>query len=98
MDAFFVTVSLLTKPEWKDLPVAVAHGGEHSQIASANYAARKFGVQNGYSQQLWIFSRKGFPLEVRRPSVRTLGFCHIPLKITKGYPRRLGAVIFFFNP
>lgn len=52
MDAFFVTVSLLTKPEWKDLPVAVAHGGEHSQIASANYAARKFGVQNGYSQQL----------------------------------------------
>lgn len=49
MDAFFVTVSLLSKPEWFNMPVVVAHGGEYSQIASANYAARKFGIQNGYA-------------------------------------------------
>lgn len=47
MDAFFVTVSLLSRPEWRDLPVIVAHGGDNSQIASANYAARKFGIKNG---------------------------------------------------
>lgn len=47
-DSFFCAVSLKTAPDFIDKPAAVAHGtGDGSEIASCNYAARKFGVQNG---------------------------------------------------
>ncbi|KAI1127696.1 impB/mucB/samB family protein [Nemania abortiva] len=47
-DSFFCAVSLKTAPEFVDKPAVVAHGtGDGSEIASCNYAARKFGVKNG---------------------------------------------------
>ncbi|CAO1621641.1 unnamed protein product [Parajaminaea phylloscopi] len=61
-DSFFVSVGLRHRPDLKDKPVVVCHAGadEHasryagstsstSEIASCNYAARKYGVQNGWS-------------------------------------------------
>ncbi|KAK9471982.1 uncharacterized protein V1510DRAFT_379483 [Dipodascopsis tothii] len=47
-DCFFASVSCLKRPELAGQPVCVSHGGgSHSEIASCNYAARKFGVRNG---------------------------------------------------
>ncbi|KAI1162246.1 impB/mucB/samB family protein [Nemania serpens] len=47
-DSFFCAVSLKAAPDFIDKPAAVAHGtGDGSEIASCNYAARKFGVHNG---------------------------------------------------
>ena len=47
-DCFFCSVSLISRPELKDKPVCVGHGGGRSgEIASCNYVARKFGVHNG---------------------------------------------------
>jgi DNA polymerase-4 len=47
MDAFFVSVELLTRPELRGLPVIV--GGRRDQrgvVTSASYEARRFGVQS----------------------------------------------------
>ena len=47
MDAFFVSVELLARPELRGLPVIV--GGQADQrgvVTSASYEARKFGVQS----------------------------------------------------
>jgi DNA polymerase IV len=47
MDAFFVSVELLSRPELRGLPVIV--GGEKDQrgvVTSASYEARKFGVHS----------------------------------------------------
>lgn len=47
-DCFFCAVSLLSAPEYKDKPAAVAHGeGSGAEIASCNYPARAKGVKNG---------------------------------------------------
>jgi DNA repair protein REV1 len=47
-DCFFCSVSLISRPELKDKPVVVGHGGGKSgEISSCNYVARKFGVHNG---------------------------------------------------
>jgi DNA repair protein REV1 len=47
-DSFFAAVSLKKNPQYKEKPVAIAHGGgSGSEIASCNYPARKFGVTNG---------------------------------------------------
>lgn len=47
-DCFFCSVSLVTRPELKEIPVCVGHGGGRSgEIASCNYPARKFGIHNG---------------------------------------------------
>jgi DNA repair protein REV1 len=47
-DSFFAAISLRRFPQYKNLPVAVAHGGgSGSEIASCNYPAREFGVSNG---------------------------------------------------
>ncbi|CAE6474479.1 unnamed protein product [Rhizoctonia solani] len=54
-DSFFVSAGLVTRPELKGKPVVVCHssgrGVTHStsEVASASYAARAFGVKNGMS-------------------------------------------------
>lgn len=47
-DCFFCSVSLVSRPELKEKPVCVGHGGARSgEIASCNYPAREFGIHNG---------------------------------------------------
>lgn len=53
-DCFFASVGLLTRPYLKDKPVVVCHsqgtqGGDKStsEVSSANYKAREFGIRNG---------------------------------------------------
>ncbi|KAL5636301.1 hypothetical protein ACGC1H_004949 [Rhizoctonia solani] len=54
-DSFFVSAGLVARPELKGKPVVVCHssgkGIAHStsEVASASYAARAFGVKNGMS-------------------------------------------------
>jgi nucleotidyltransferase/DNA polymerase involved in DNA repair len=47
MDAFFASVATRHKPELKDKPVAISHGGNRALCASVNYAARAVGIHNG---------------------------------------------------
>lgn len=51
-DSFFVSASLLSRPHLKGQPVVVCHanGGDansSSEIASASYEAREYGIRNG---------------------------------------------------
>ncbi|MGO3146604.1 MAG: DNA polymerase IV [Leucobacter sp.] len=46
MDAFFVSVELLERPELIGLPVAAAHDTQRSVVSSASYEARQFGVRS----------------------------------------------------
>ncbi|KAG9010517.1 deoxycytidyl transferase [Tulasnella sp. JGI-2019a] len=54
-DSFFVAAGSVDRPELKGKPVVVCHSGKEggkastSEIASAGYEARKFGVKNGMS-------------------------------------------------
>ncbi|CAE6437156.1 unnamed protein product [Rhizoctonia solani] len=54
-DSFFVSAGLVARPELRGKPVVVCHasgkGVSHStsEVASASYAARAFGVKNGMS-------------------------------------------------
>ncbi|KII89390.1 hypothetical protein PLICRDRAFT_110060 [Plicaturopsis crispa FD-325 SS-3] len=57
-DCFFVSAGLITRPHLRGKPVVVCHsqgtqGGASStsEIASASYEARKFGIKNGMSLQ-----------------------------------------------
>ncbi|PPQ77576.1 hypothetical protein CVT25_011368 [Psilocybe cyanescens] len=57
-DCFFVSAGLVSRPELKGKPVVVCHsqgdqGGASStsEIASASYEARNFGIKNGMSLQ-----------------------------------------------
>lgn len=46
LDAFFVSVSLLGRPELRDKPVAVGHRAPRSVLSAANYVARGYGVNS----------------------------------------------------
>ncbi|KAL1749014.1 hypothetical protein HDZ31DRAFT_28605 [Schizophyllum fasciatum] len=55
-DSFFVSAGLIGRPELRGKPVVVCHsqdggGSSTSEIASASYEARKFGIKNGMSLQ-----------------------------------------------
>jgi DNA repair protein REV1 len=57
-DAFFVSAGLVDRPDLRGKPVVVCHsqhtrGGASStsEIASASYEARGFGIKNGMSLQ-----------------------------------------------
>ncbi len=47
MDAFYASVSLLTRPELRGLPVIVGGAGTRGVVLSATYEARRFGVSAG---------------------------------------------------
>ncbi|WP_026139626.1 DNA polymerase IV [Leucobacter salsicius] len=46
MDAFFVSVELLERPDLVGKPVAAAHDSARSVVSSASYEARRFGVRS----------------------------------------------------
>lgn len=46
MDAFFVSVELLTRPELNGRQVIVGHAGERSVVLSASYECRALGVRS----------------------------------------------------
>lgn len=55
MDCFFVSVGLLSRPHLRGKPTVVTHStgknsSSMSDIASASYEARQFGVRNG----MWV--------------------------------------------
>ncbi|KAI0317485.1 hypothetical protein OF83DRAFT_1283395 [Amylostereum chailletii] len=57
-DAFFVSAGLVDRPQLRGKPVVVCHSqggqggaGSTSEIASASYEARAFGIKNGMSLQ-----------------------------------------------
>lgn len=46
LDAFFVSVALLDRPELRDKPVAIGHRSPRSVLSAANYVARTYGVNS----------------------------------------------------
>ena len=86
-DAFFVSAGLVSRPHLHGKPVVVCHsqhaqGGASStsEIASASYEARKFGIKNGMSLQQ---ARKLCPDLVTIPYEFERCATHIDLEFTR---------------
>lgn len=83
-DCFFASVGILDRPYLKNSPVVVCHsqgqgGGEisTSEVASANYKAREFGIRNGmrYVHRTLVIVSIFMLYEQSSPSSNSLSIC-----------------------
>src|SRR5699024_3471871 len=59
MDAFFLSVELLDRPEFRGLPAVVGGKSGRSVVTSPSYEARKYGIRSAMpmSQALALYPR-----------------------------------------
>jgi len=64
MDAFFASVEMVDRPEWRGHPLLVGYDGARGVVAAASYEARKFGC---HSAQPMVVAKRLCPQAIVSP-------------------------------